>query len=211
MRSLAYCNAWLCAVAARAERLERHGDSGKAREKLTIRGHQRKIQRARKRNELAVVRRSAAQSGPFEDMVTIDMILSARHEVVGRALHTLREDIAHVVAAVLAVGDQQGLISREMLVIDRVKLPINASKQRSGTRAECERQAAKREAAAAAMVERHRATDAQPVEPDVAAKTVQRIARLGRDAVQLRVWLATHPNDRAGAKGAVAPESSHRE
>ena len=73
----------------------------------------------------------------------------------------------------------------------------------SGTRADFERQAAKLEAAATAMVERHRATDALPVEPDVAAKTVERIARLERDAVRMRDWLATHPDDRPGANGAV--------
>ena len=69
--------------------------------------------------------------------------------------------------------------------------------------------------AATAMVERHRATDAQPVEPDVwAAKTVQRLTRLERGAVQMRDWLAHHPNDRPGAKGAVrqaiAPITSAR-
>jgi transposase len=45
---------------------------------------------------------------------------------------TVGPDIAHVVAAVLAVCDQQGLIGREMFAIDGVKLPSNASKRRSG-------------------------------------------------------------------------------
>jgi len=53
------------------------------------------------------------------------------------------------------------------------------------------------------MIARHRETDAQPVEPDVAAKTVQHIARLERDAVQMRAWPATHPDDRPGSNGAV--------
>ena len=118
-------------------------------------------------------------------------------------ISTLGEDIAHVFAAVLAVCDQQGVIGREMFAIDGVKLPSHASKQRSGTRAEFARQAAKLAAAAATMIARHRETDAQPVEPDVAAKTVQRIARLERDAVQMRAWLAAHPADRPGSNGAV--------
>ena len=46
-------------------------------------------------------------------------------------------------------------------------------------------------------------TDAQPVEPVVAAKTVQRIARLEHDVVHMRDWLAHHPDDRPGANGAV--------
>jgi transposase len=116
---------------------------------------------------------------------------------------TLGADIARVFAAVLAICDQQGLIGREMFAIDGVKLPSNAAKQRSGTRAELERQAEKLEAAAATMVARHRATDALPVEPDLATKETKRLARLERDAAQLRTWLADHPDDRRGVKGAV--------
>jgi transposase len=122
---------------------------------------------------------------------------------IAQFVSTLKDDIAHVFGAVLAVCDQQGLIGREMFAIDGVKLPSNASKQRSGTRADFEHQAAKLEAAATAMVERHRETDALPVEPDLAAKAAHRIQRLERNAAQLRDWLAQHPDDRPGAKGAV--------
>jgi len=90
-----------------------------------------------------------------------------------------------------------------MSAIDGVKLPSNASKQRSGTRADFERQATKLEAAATTMLERHRANDTADVEPTLAAKTQQRHERLTRDAEQLREWLATHPEDRRGATGAV--------
>ena len=89
---------------------------------------------------------------------------------IAQFVSTLGADIAHVFAAVLAICDQQGLIGREMFAIDGVKLPSNACKRRSGTRADFERQATKLEAAAAAMLARHRAEDARPVEPDVAAK-----------------------------------------
>ncbi len=116
---------------------------------------------------------------------------------------TLGPDIAHVFAAVLAICDAQGLIGREMFAIDGVKRPSNASKHRSGTRADFERQATKLEAAAAAMLARHRAEDARPVEPDVAAKDAARRTRLEQDATQLRAWLAAHPEDRTGPTGGV--------
>ena len=122
---------------------------------------------------------------------------------IAHFVSTLGGEIAHVFAAVLAVCDRQGLIGREMFAIDGVKLPSNASKQRSGTRADFERQAAKCEAAAAAMVARHRAEDARPVEPDLRAKETQRIARLEQDATELRDWLAAHPEDRRGPTGGV--------
>jgi hypothetical protein len=84
-----------------------------------------------------------------------------------------------------------------------VKLPSHAAKQRSGTRGDFARQTEKLEAAAAAMVARHRAEDDRPPEPDLDTKHAQRLARLERDAAQLRTWLAAHPDERRGAKGAV--------
>jgi transposase len=122
---------------------------------------------------------------------------------IAHFVSTLGGDIAHVFAAVLAVCDRQGLIGRQMFAIDGVKLPSNASKRRSGTRADFERQAAKLEAAAQAMLARHRAEDARPVEPDVAAKDAARRERLERDAAELRAWLAAHPDDRRGRSGGV--------
>ena len=122
---------------------------------------------------------------------------------IAHFVSTLGEDIAHVFAAVVAICDAQGLIGREMFAIDGVKLPSNASKQRSGTRADYARQATKLEAATTAMVQRHRAADALPTEPDLAAKAAERITRLDRDAAQLRDWLAAHPADRRGPTGGI--------
>jgi len=112
----------------------------------------------------------------------------------------LADDIARVFTQVLYLCDRQGLIGREMFAIDGVKLPSNASKQKSGTRADFEHQAGKFETAARVMLERHRAADNQPVEADLRQKETQRITRLQRDATQLRQWLAAHPEDRKGSK-----------
>ena len=122
---------------------------------------------------------------------------------IAHFVSTLGEDIAHVFGAVVAICDDEGLISHEMFAIDGVKLPSNASKGRSGTRADIEQQATKLEAMARTMVERHRATDALPVEPTLAFKEAKRITRLAKDAKQMREWLAAHPEDRHGPKGTV--------
>ena len=122
---------------------------------------------------------------------------------IAQFVSTVGNEIAHVFAAVVAICDRQGLIGREMFAIDGVKLPSNASKQRSGTRAEFVRQAEKLEATAHTMLHRHRATDALPVEPDLDAKAVQRVARLQHDAAELRTWLVAHPDERRGPKGTV--------
>lgn len=116
---------------------------------------------------------------------------------------TLGDDIARLFSQILFICDKQGLIGREMFAIDGVKLPSNASKARSGTRADFERQAAKLEKAAKIMLERHREEDGRAVEPDLRAKEVKRLARLQTDAEQMRQWLCEHPSDRKGSKGAI--------
>ena len=115
----------------------------------------------------------------------------------------LGNDVAKLFAQVLHLCDRQGLIGRQMFAIDGVKLPSNASKTKSGTRADFIRQADKLEAAAQAMLERHRQNDQLPVEPDLAEKHARRIERLTHDAAELRQWLAEHPNDRKGSKGSI--------
>ena len=118
-------------------------------------------------------------------------------------IRSLGDEIARIFSQVLLICDRQGLIGREMFAIDGVKLPSHASKQRSGTRADFQRQADKLEAAAKAMLARHRAEDDGPPEPDPDTKATIRIERLQRDAAELRQWLADHPNDRRGPNGSI--------
>jgi len=147
-----------------------------------------------------------------EDHVTFIALCGTRtphFTTIARFVSTLGPDIAPVFAAVLTVCHQQGLIGRELFTIDGVTLPNNASKHRSGTRADFERQATQLEAAAAAMLAQHRRQDAAedgppPDGPGTPRRQEQdRVARLERDAAQLRTWLATHPDDRRSPKGAV--------
>jgi transposase len=126
---------------------------------------------------------------------------SAPHfTTIAHFVSTLGEEVAHVFGAVLAICDREGLIGREMFAIDGVKLPGNASKRRSGTRAEFAHQADKLERAARTMLARHREEDERAVEPSVRAKEVKRVERLHRDAQQIRDWLVKNPKDRRGAQ-----------
>jgi transposase len=115
----------------------------------------------------------------------------------------LKDEIANLFTQVLFLCDAQGLIGREMFAIDGVKLPSNAAKAKSGTRAEFMRQADKIEAEVKKMLDRHREADDQPLEPNLADKENERIERLKQDAAQLREWLKDHPEDRRGAKGSI--------
>ncbi len=112
-------------------------------------------------------------------------------------------DIVQVFKAVLLICMNQGLIGREMFAIDGVKLPSNASKGKSGTRAEFQKRLTKLEAAATVMLQRHREQDERPVEPDLQAKEQERLESLQREAGQLRDWLAANPEDRIGPSGAI--------
>ncbi len=109
---------------------------------------------------------------------------------------------AKLFAQVLTVCDRQGLIGREMFAIDGVKLPSNASKARSGTRADFQRQAEKMEKAAKKMLDKHRDVDAANTDSD-AQREARSLERLQREAKQLRDWLEKHPEDRKGSKGKV--------
>lgn len=129
---------------------------------------------------------------------------SAPHfTTVAAFIRELKDEVANLFTQVLFLCDAQGLIGREMFAIDGVKLPSNAAKTRSGTRAEFARQAHKIEAQVQKMLTRHREADDQPLEPGLAEKHTQRIEGLQRDAKQMRQWLQDHPEERRGAKGKV--------
>jgi transposase len=122
---------------------------------------------------------------------------------IAHFIRTLGDEIARIFGAVVAVCDQQGLIGREMFAIDGVKLPSNASKRRSGTRADFAQQAEKYETLARQLLARHEATDDAVIEPSVLAHEHRRRQRLEDDAAQLRAWLADHPTDRRGPTGGL--------
>ena len=116
---------------------------------------------------------------------------------------SLDTEVARLFAQVLYLCNRQGLIGREMFAIDGVKLPSNASKAKSGTRADFAHQADKLEAAAQKMLAHHRENDRLSVDPDLVEKSRQRAESLKQEAAQLRQWLVANPEDRKGSKGAI--------
>ena len=129
---------------------------------------------------------------------------SAPHfTTIAAFVSTLGDEIAPLFGKVLHLCDRQGLIGREMFAIDGVKLPSNASKGKSGTRADFIKHASKLEAAAKTMLVRHRENDQHEIEPSLAEKETRHIERLQQDAAKMRQWLDTHPEDRKGSKGKI--------
>ena len=60
-------------------------------------------------------------------------------------ISSLNKETTHLFRDVLLVCDEMGLIGKEMFAIDGCKLPSNASKEWSGTKADFEKKAAKME------------------------------------------------------------------
>lgn len=113
------------------------------------------------------------------------------------------DSVAKLFAQVLLICDRQGLIGREMFAIDGVKLPANASKAKSDTRADYQRQADKMELAARQMLEKHHGADHAASDNAQARRDAQKLERLQQEARQLRDWLKQNPEDRKGSTGSI--------
>ncbi|MBU1725610.1 MAG: transposase [Gammaproteobacteria bacterium] len=113
------------------------------------------------------------------------------------------ELIAKLFAQVLLICDRQGLIGKELFAIDGVKLPSNASKEKSGTRADFLRQAERMEKAAQTIIDKHQQADASNVDEVAAKREAKQLERLQHEAKQLRDWLADNPEDRKGVKDGI--------
>lgn len=119
----------------------------------------------------------------------------------------LGDEAARIFARVLMICDRQGLIGRELFAIDGVKLPANASKARSGNRADFMREADKMEVAVKRIMASHATADIKGEEAE-AAKVARTVERLKAEAAKIRAWLDAHPDERRSAKG--KPRLSNR-
>lgn len=101
---------------------------------------------------------------------------------------------------VLLICDAQGLIGRDMFAIDGCKLPSNASKEWSGTKAELNAKRINLERAIRRMVKTHHERDAREVDAELVSKESQYISTLKQQAKKPKAWLADH-DDKPGKTG----------
>ena len=118
---------------------------------------------------------------------------------IARFVRELGPQIGALFTQVLLTCDRLGLIGRTMFAIDGVKLPCNASKEKSGTHAELAHRAARLDKAAAKIVALHQAQDEHGEPLDAQRQT--RIDELKREARKTREFIATQPK-RVNRKGA---------
>jgi transposase len=118
---------------------------------------------------------------------------------IARFVRELGTDIGELFAQALMTLDRMGLIGRHMFAIDGVKLPGNASKERSGTHAELAHRAERLDKAAAKMIELHCAQD-EHGQPHLDTQRARRIEQLKREAQRTREFIARSPK-RLNRKG----------
>ena len=120
------------------------------------------------------------------------------HTHIAKFVRELGPQIGALFTQVLMTCDRLGLIGKTMFAIDGVKLPANASKERSGTHAELAHRAARLERAAAKIIAAHQAQDEHGESLD--NRRQARIDELKREARTTREFIASHPK-RVNRKG----------
>jgi transposase len=113
------------------------------------------------------------------------------HTHIAKFVCNLGEQIKPLFSQVLMTCDAQGLIGREMFAIDGVKLPSNASKERSGTHEELRHRAKRLDQAADKIIALHQAQDKVGQEQSIEPKRQARIDALRKEAERTREFLAT--------------------
>jgi len=108
-------------------------------------------------------------------------------------ISTMDKEITPLFRNVLLICDEMGLIGKEMFAIDGCKLPSNASKEWSGTRADFEKKVQKIEKTVAHILKRHREED-KAISPDasVEKKREKQLEKLRKKSEKIKKWLSGH-------------------
>lgn len=115
-------------------------------------------------------------------------------------ISSVSAEITTIFRNILLVCDEVGLIGKEMFAIDGVKLPSNASKEWSGTKADLKKKAQKMQRAVEYLLAKHRSNDVSNSDDSVHAAQVRQIKTLNAAIEKVEDFLATH-EDKIGRSG----------
>ena len=113
-------------------------------------------------------------------------------------ISSMDKEAVAIFREVLLLCDDMGLIGKEMFAIDGCKLPSNASKEWSGTRADFKKKAIKMEQAIESMVKRHHVSDQDQSEETVSDGKY--LETLRKRLAKIRNWLDEN-DDKPGKTG----------
>ena len=109
-------------------------------------------------------------------------------------------EILELFRNVLLICDEMNLIGKDMFAIDGCKMPSNASKEWSGTKAEFIKKKSKLERAIGRMLKKHRDTDLEEKDIDVYEKEKKYIRTLRGRIKKISQWLDDN-EDKPGKTG----------
>lgn len=115
-------------------------------------------------------------------------------------ISSLGQEIVKLFLEVLLICDEMGLIGKEMFAVDGCKLPSNASKEWSGTKAELQKKKEKMEKAIKQIIARHREMDKAEANKAVIEQEAQYAATLREKVKKIKAWLDDN-DDKPGKTG----------
>ena len=113
---------------------------------------------------------------------------------------SMEKEVLGLFRDVLLICDQLKLIGKDMFAIDGCKLPSNASKEWSGTKADFMKKKQKMERAVRRILKKHRETDVEEKDIDVIEKERQYIKTLRSQIKKISQWLDDN-DDKPGKTG----------
>lgn len=119
---------------------------------------------------------------------------------IANFISAMTDEIMPLFLEVLMICDEMGMIGKEMFAIDGCKLPSNASKEYSGTKAELSKKAEKMQGAIDYMLKKHRQEDEQGNPSEYRHKEVQQQQTLQAQIKKIRDWLNDN-DDKPGKDG----------
>ncbi len=117
-------------------------------------------------------------------------------------ISSMQEEIVPLFRDILLYCDRLNLIDKTMFAIDGCKIPSNASKEWSGTRADFEKKVKKTEKAVRYLLQKHRNADEDDHEGGSREQESGHIEKMQKKIGKMKKWLNEH-EDRRGSKGSV--------
>ncbi len=99
------------------------------------------------------------------------------------------EDITKLFRNILLICDEMGLIGKEMFAIDGCKLPSNASKEWSGTKADFQKKKIKLEETIRKILTRHREHDKKDLDEEIITREKNYVKTLKEQVKKIKDWM----------------------
>lgn len=112
------------------------------------------------------------------------------------------EDITKLFRDILLICDEMELIGKEMFAIDGCKLPSNASKEWSGTKADFQKKKVKLEETIRKILKRHREHDKEELDEEIITREKNYVKILREQVKKIRDWMDDN-EDKPGSRGGI--------